>query len=88
MNFHTLAVTLPSSLNAACFSFQNPFSTLYYKASNLLGHFVFVSKNIFLVWPCFENKMSAISHLKCEISGGGLSKRSNISLTIGPRGLE
>ena len=33
------------------FSFQKPFSTLYYKASNLLGRFDFVSKNIFLVGP-------------------------------------
>ena len=31
-------------------SFQKPFSTLNYKASNLLGCFVFVSKNIFLVF--------------------------------------
>ena len=31
------------------FFFQKPFSTLYCKASNLLGCFVFVSKNIFLV---------------------------------------
>ena len=40
---------LPHCLSAACFSFQKPFSTLYYKASDLLGRFVFVSKNIFLV---------------------------------------
>ena len=29
------------------FFFSKSFSILYYKASNLLGHFVFVSKNIF-----------------------------------------
>ena len=49
MNFHTVCLTLASFLSAACFSFQKPFSALYYKAADLLGHFVFVSKNIFLV---------------------------------------
>ena len=34
-----VCLTLASSLSTACFSFQKPFSTLYYKASDLLGFF-------------------------------------------------
>ena len=48
-DLHTVCFTFTSSLCATCFSFQKPFSSLYYTASNLLGRFVFVSKNIFLV---------------------------------------
>ena len=33
--------------------FSKTFSTLYYKASNLLGCFVFVSKNIFRVFQSY-----------------------------------
>ena len=47
INFHTVCLSLASSLSAACFSFQKPFPTLYYKASDLLGRFDFISKRFF-----------------------------------------
>ena len=45
---HTVCLTFTSSLSAACFYFEKPFSALYYIAFNLWGCFVFVSKNILL----------------------------------------